>query len=112
MGCWLDAALPEAVVSPPHVPCTEAMEGVSSVSRLSAGAPQVGRVITLPGTRAYWTVRLLLAGRANVFANLDSNKTGHSQTTGFGVMKRSMTPPVGDNANVLWRSEGSVAIAP
>jgi hypothetical protein len=43
VGRWLDAALPDVVVSPPH-----AMEGVSSVSRLSAGAPQVGRVITLP----------------------------------------------------------------
>jgi hypothetical protein len=79
VGLWLDAALPEVVVSPPHARAAKPMEGVSSVSRLSAGAPQVGRVITLPGTEAYWTVRLLLTGRANVFANLDFGRTVHSQ---------------------------------
>jgi hypothetical protein len=82
VGRWLDAALPEraeVVVSPPHARAAKPMEGVSSVSRLSAGAPQVGRVITLPGTEAYWTVRLLLTGRANVFANLDSGRTAYSQ---------------------------------
>jgi len=44
VGWWLDAALPLVVVATPR-PC---LEGVSSVSRPSAGAPQVGRVITLP----------------------------------------------------------------
>jgi hypothetical protein len=72
VGRWLDAALHEASMSPPHARAPRLWKGSSSVSRLSAGAPQVGRVTTLPGTKAYWTARQLLAGRANVLANLDS----------------------------------------
>jgi hypothetical protein len=70
VGRWLDAALPRVSMSPPHARAAKPWKGSSLVRQSRGYRPEhrkSGESSHFPGTQAYWTVRQLLTGRANVF---------------------------------------------
>jgi hypothetical protein len=70
VGRWQDAALPRVSMSPPHARAAKPWKGSSLVRQSRGYRPEhrkSGESSHFPGTQAYWTVRQLLAGRANVF---------------------------------------------